>query len=184
MERYANTCELSARLDVTARYHAVVVYQQDDKSHAEVNARRLKRDEFSVYFDEIDSGYPGCEGKIYDITKHLWWKQTDYLIVLWSKRVREVENDKTIAFYDLLDERNDLFYIYVKLRSEIEPPMAGYDLDVAARGIEWAAEALAIELEMPPAGSSAERIKQFRELIVQRRVTDERSMKKGQKLLH
>ena len=43
MDRYANTCELKAKLDVTARYHAVVCYQDHSWDLAEMIADRLRR---------------------------------------------------------------------------------------------------------------------------------------------
>jgi hypothetical protein len=45
---------------------------------------------------------------MYDIAKRLYWKQANYLIVLWSELVRQNESAKTFACADASLQRGDL----------------------------------------------------------------------------
>jgi hypothetical protein len=165
MDRYANTCQIGAKLDVTARYHAVVCYQDDSEDLAELVADRLKQAGLSVYFDQIGAGYPGCEGKVYDIAYHLYSKQANYRVDLLSIATRDSgEAAKADVVYWM---RNGNYLIPIRVSPDVQPTEDMVYLDAVVLAWDKMADALAIELVMPPSGSNEERITRFVELYRQ-----------------
>jgi hypothetical protein len=162
MERYANTCELGAKLDPAARYHAVVCYQAHSGDLAEMISDHLRQVGLSVYFDEIGAGYPGCEGKVYDIAYHLYSKQANYLVELWSVPTRD--SDETAKVDAACWTRNGNYPIPIRVADDVLPTEDVVYLDAVLLGMNAVFEALAIELVMLPSESNRARIERFEEL--------------------
>jgi hypothetical protein len=162
MERYANTCELEAKLDPTARYHAVVCYHERSSDLAEMISDHLRQVGLSVYFDEIGAGYPGCEGKVYDIAYHLYSKQANYLVELWSL---PTEDSGEAAKVDATRwARNGNYLIPIRVGDDFETTEDMVYIDAVLLGMNTTFVALAIELVMLPSATNEERIERFEEL--------------------
>jgi hypothetical protein len=165
MQRYANTCELGTKLDPAARYHAVVRYHGHSSDLAEMISDHLRQVGLSVYFDEIGAGYPGCEGKVYDIAYHLYSKQVNYLVELWSVPTRD--SDEAAKVDASCWTRNGNYLIPIRVADEVQPTEDMVYLDAVSLGMNPVFEALAIELVMLPSESNEERIERFAELYGQ-----------------
>jgi hypothetical protein len=125
----------------------------------------LRQVGLSVYFDEIGAGYPGCEGKVYDIAYHLYSKQANYLVELWSVPTRD--SGETAKVDASCWARNDNYLIPIRVGDDFQPTEDMVYIDAVLLGMNTVLEALAIELVMLPSETNEERIKRFEEVYRQ-----------------